>query len=70
MKTAELRDLTVAELMEKEVALEEEVFRLKIKRYATQLDNKMVLRNKKRDLARVKTIIREKAILGENTIEG
>jgi large subunit ribosomal protein L29 len=67
MKTAELRDLTVAELKEKEVGLEEEVFRLKIKRYATQLDNKMVLRNKKRDLARLKTIIREKAVLEENT---
>ncbi len=66
MKARELRELTLEELRQKEAELEEEVFRLKIKRYTTQLENKMIIRNKRRELARVKTIINEKLRAGEN----
>lgn len=59
MKVQELRDLTIDELRQKETELEDEIFRLKIKRFTTQLENKMLIRNKKRTLARLKTIIRE-----------
>lgn len=62
MKSRELRDLTIAELIQKEAEMEDEIFRLKIKRYTTQLENKMLIRNKKRVLARMKTIIREKRL--------
>jgi large subunit ribosomal protein L29 len=62
MKSKELRDLTIAELIQKEAEMEDEVFRLKIKRYTTQLGNKMLIRSKKRVLARMKTIIREKRL--------
>lgn len=62
MKARELRDLTIDELKQKEAELEDEVFRLKIKRYTTQLENKMIIRNKKRVLARMKTIIKEKQV--------
>ncbi|RMG61109.1 MAG: 50S ribosomal protein L29 [Deltaproteobacteria bacterium] len=65
MKAKELRDLTLEELRQKEKELEEEIFRLKIKRYTTQLDNKMIIRNKRRDLARIKTVINEKLRAGE-----
>lgn len=58
MKARELRDLTIEELRQKEAELEDEIFRLKIKRYTTQLENKMVIRSKKRILARMKTILR------------
>ena len=60
MKTAEIREMTVLELRDKEHELEDEIFRLKIKRFTAQLDNKMVIRMKKKELARVKTIINEK----------
>jgi large subunit ribosomal protein L29 len=62
MKSSELRDLTIAELIQKEAEMEDEIFRLKIKRYTTQLENKMLIRGKKRVLARMKTIIREKRL--------
>ncbi|NIS74847.1 MAG: 50S ribosomal protein L29 [Deltaproteobacteria bacterium] len=62
MKSRELRDLTIAELIQKEAEMEDEIFRLKIKRYTTQLENKMLIRSKKRVLARMKTIIREKRL--------
>ena len=62
MKSSELRDLTITELIQKEAEMEDEIFRLKIKRYTTQLENKMLIRGKKRVLARMKTIIREKRL--------
>ncbi len=68
MKSAELRDLSLAELLEKERELEEELFRLKIKRFTSQIENKMLLRTRKKVLARVKTIITEKrCVKEENT---
>ncbi len=65
MKSAELRDLSLTELLEKESELEEEIFRLKIKRFTSQIENKMLFRNRKRVLARVKTIITEKRRMKE-----
>ncbi len=61
MKTKELRDLGVDEMRQKEAELRDEIFRLKMKRAASALDNKMLIRNRRRDLARVRTILREKA---------
>jgi large subunit ribosomal protein L29 len=67
MKARELRDLTLDELTQKEAELEDEIFRLRLKRYTTQLENKMLIRNKKRVLARMKTIIKDKQV--ENDTE-
>lgn len=67
MKARELRDLTLDELKQKEAELEDEIFRLRLKRYTTQLENKMLIRNKKRVLARMKTIIKDKQV--ENDTE-
>jgi large subunit ribosomal protein L29 len=70
MKARELRDLTLDELKQKEAELEDEIFRLRLKRYTTQLENKMLIRNKKRVLARMKTIIKNKQGEIENDAEG
>lgn len=61
MKTKDLKDLAVEELRHKETEILDEIFRLKMKRSASALDNRMLIRNRRRDLARVKTFLRQKA---------
>lgn len=61
MKRKELRDLAVDELRRKEGEIREEIFRLRMKRAATALDDKMAIRNRRRDLARVLTLLAQKA---------
>jgi large subunit ribosomal protein L29 len=54
-------DLAPEELRHKETELRDEIFRLKMKRAASALDNKMLIRNRRRDLARVITLLRQKS---------
>lgn len=61
MKTAELRHLSEGELQEKERELNEELFNLHFQHATGQLENVMRIPQVKRDIARVKTILREKA---------
>jgi large subunit ribosomal protein L29 len=60
-KAAELRDLTVDDLRTKERELDEEVFRLRIQKATSSLEQTSKVKATRRDLARVKTILREKA---------
>jgi large subunit ribosomal protein L29 len=60
-KAAELRDLTVDDLRTKERELDEEVFRLRIQKATASLEQTSKVKAARRDLARVKTILREKA---------
>ena len=64
MKANELRDLTVDELKEKEMTLGQELFNLRFQKATGQLGNTAVIPKTKRDLARVKTVIRELEISG------
>jgi len=57
MKKREFKELA-EELRHKETELRDEIFRLKMKRAASALDNKMAIRNRRRDLARVVTLLR------------
>lgn len=61
MKKSELRDLVAEELRHRETELRDEIFRLRMKRSASSLDNRMLIRNRKKDLARVLTYLRQKA---------
>jgi large subunit ribosomal protein L29 len=62
MATAtELRDLSVDDLRARERQLDEELFRLRIQKATAQLDQTSKVRTTRRDLARVKTVLREKA---------
>ena len=61
MKTKDLKDLAVEELRHKEAEILDEIFRLRMKRTASALDNRMLIRSRRRDLARVKTFLRQKA---------
>jgi large subunit ribosomal protein L29 len=61
MKARDLRDLSEDELKGKEKDLREEIFNLKFQHATGQLENSMRIPQVKRDLARVKTILREMA---------
>jgi len=61
MKATELRQLSEGELLIKEKELNEELFNLRFQHATGQLDNVMRIPHIKRDIARVKTILKEKA---------
>ena len=58
---AQLRDLSVEDLRARERELDEEVFRLRIQKATASLEQTSKVKAARRDLARVKTILREKA---------
>ena len=60
MKVAEVRDLAVDELRTKETELDDQLFRLRIQKSMGQLEAPAKVRDVRRDLARIKTILGEK----------
>lgn len=60
MKAKEIRDLSYDELVKKEKDLKAELFNLRFRLATGQLDNPMAIKDCKRDMARVKTIIRQR----------
>ncbi len=60
MKAADLRDLTLDELGAKMKEVSEELFNLNFQHSSQQLDNTARLGQAKKDLARLKTVLREK----------
>ena len=64
MEAKELRDMSAGDLTQKRDSLREEIGHLKLKRATSRLENPMSLKATKRDLARVETILREKARQG------
>ncbi len=59
MKASEIRKMSEAELNEKLVSLKKDLFFLRMQHATNQLDNPVKIAEVKRDIARVKTIIRE-----------
>ena len=62
MKPAELKDLSIKELDAKLTDLKQELFNLRFQHAINQLDNPLRLKVVRKDIARVKTIIREKEL--------
>ena len=60
MKAADLRDLGVDELGAKERDLTDQLFRMRIQQSMGQLEAPDKMRTVRRDLARVKTVLRQK----------
>jgi len=58
-KIADFRDLTDEDLRHRERDLDDQVFRLRIQKSMGQMDSPGTLRETRRDLARVKTVLRE-----------
>jgi large subunit ribosomal protein L29 len=60
MKIGEVRDLGTDELRGREKDLDDQLFRLRIQKSMGQLDAAHKMKSLRRDLARVKTVLREK----------
>jgi large subunit ribosomal protein L29 len=61
MKAVELRELDVDGLRAREHELDDELFRMRIRKSMGQLEAPGRIKDVRRDLARIKTILREKA---------
>jgi len=62
MNVKEIREKTAAELNETLDSLKKELFRLRFQDAINQLENPMRISAVKKDIARVKTVIREREI--------
>jgi len=62
MKAVELRELTPAELMQRESELKRKLFTLRFQRASGELDNSAELLKTRKDIARVMTIITERTL--------
>ena len=60
MKANEVREMTQAELEAKLVSLKKDLFMLRMQHATNQLDNPMQINTIKKDIARVKTIMKQK----------
>ncbi|SNS39327.1 large subunit ribosomal protein L29 [Anaerovirgula multivorans] len=62
MKANTLRDMTDVELNQKLADSKSELFNLRFQLATGQLENPLTIRNVRKDIARIKTIIREREI--------
>ena len=60
MKPDKVREMSADELRTKERELQEQLFRLRFQKSLGQLDNALKIRETRRDIARVKTVLRQK----------
>ena len=60
MKADKVREMSADELRTKERELQEQLFRLRFQKSLGQLDNGLKIRETRRDIARVKTVLRQK----------
>ena len=60
MKAKELKNLSVEDLNKKLNDLKKDLFMLRMQHATNQLDNPLLIAAVKKDIARIKTIIREK----------
>jgi len=65
MKTAEIRDLSIEEIRARIEQLHEELFRLRFRAATVELENPMLLRTLRRDVARLNTLLRERELASE-----
>ncbi len=66
MKPAEIRELTDEELRARAAELQEELFRLRFRGATQQLENTALLGSLRRDVARLKTILRQRELAQKN----
>ncbi|HUC91450.1 MAG TPA: 50S ribosomal protein L29 [Paenibacillus sp.] len=62
MKASEFRNLTTAEIEQKIAGFKEELFNLRFQLATGQLDNPTRIRDVRKEIARAKTVIREREL--------
>ena len=65
MKTSEIKELTVKEIVERLQVEKENLVRLRLNHAVSPLDNPLKIKDSKKDIARLNTILRERE-LNEN----
>ena len=65
MKISEIREKTSSELVNLEAELKQELFKLRFQNATNQLANPMKIRSVKKDVAKIKTVLRERELKGE-----
>ena len=64
MKVGEIREMSVDELRSREKDLDDQIFRMRIQKSMGQLEAPARVRGLRKDLAKIKTILREKSAAG------
>jgi len=62
MKTSEIKELTVKEIVEKLQVEKENLVRLKLNHAVSPLDNPMKIQVSKKNIARLRTVLREREL--------
>lgn len=65
MKVSEIREKTSSDLANLEAELKQELFKLRFQNATNGLDNPMKIKSVKKDIAKIKTILRERELKGE-----
>ena len=60
MKIKEVKDISSDELKQKHGNLAEELFKLRVRHASGQLESPAMLKNIRKDIARIKTVLRER----------
>ncbi|HEY4566932.1 50S ribosomal protein L29 [Planococcaceae bacterium Storch 2/2-2] len=66
MKAKEIRDLTTAEIEQNVKSLKEELFNLRFQLATGQLENTARIKQVRKSIARMKTVIRQREISANN----
>ena len=61
MKAAKIREMSDEELLQEERKLAEQIFKLRIQVVTAQLDNPQKIKGVRRDIARIHTVLTERA---------
>jgi large subunit ribosomal protein L29 len=64
-KSADIRDLSTDEIRDQITQKQEELFRLRFRGATQQLENPALIKNLRRDVARMRTILRERETAGK-----
>ncbi|QMU07999.1 50S ribosomal protein L29 [Levilactobacillus suantsaii] len=62
MKTKDINELTTAEMLDKEKSYKDELFNLRFQLATGQLENTARLKQVRRNIARIKTVLRQQEL--------
>jgi large subunit ribosomal protein L29 len=65
LKSSDIREMTDQEIVERMGELREELFRLRFRGKLMELENPQLPKQVRREIARMKTILRERELQGE-----
>ena len=70
LNAKELRNQSVEELLKTKAQLQQDLFQSRMKQSVNQLENTMVIRKSRRDIARINTLLAEKGVHGSSHATG